>query len=88
MDKQLNPEVLKKISALKEYKGIDLIPMKGNINIREEILNQIPFFYLDIKIVNVSASDLEYVIDRLQKIKIELEQKECITLNHIRLNSQ
>lgn len=66
--------------------GFGLKPLEGKMSIQEEFINHTPFFSLDIDLKNIRECDLDYIIDRLQKIKQELLEKQEITSSHILLN--
>lgn len=69
-------------------RNFKLKPLEGKMSIQEEIINHIPYYSLDIDLKNIREYDLDYIIDRLQKIKQELTDKLEITLSHIDLNNQ
>ena len=69
-------------------KNFKLKPLEGKMSVQEEIINHIPHYSLDIDLKNIREYDLDYIIDRLQKIKQELTDKLEITLSHIDLNNQ
>ena len=69
-------------------KNFKLKPLEGKMSVQEEIINHIPYYSLDIDLKNIREYDLDYIIDRLQKIKQELTDKLEITLSHIDLNNQ
>ena len=69
-------------------KNFKLKPLEGKMSIQEEIINHIPYYSLDIDLKNIREYDLDFIIDRLQKIKQELTDKLEITLSHIGLNNQ
>jgi len=69
-------------------RNFKLKPLEGKMSVQEEIINHIPYYSLDIDLKNIREYDLDYIIDRLQKIKQELTDKLEITLSHIDLNNQ
>lgn len=69
-------------------KNFKLKPLEGKMSVQEEIINHIPYYSLDIDLKNIREYDLDFIIDRLQKIKQELTDKLEITLSHIGLNNQ
>ena len=69
-------------------RNFKLKPLEGKMSVQEEIINHIPHYSLDIDLKNIREYDLDFIIDRLQKIKQELTDKLEITLSHIDLNNQ
>lgn len=69
-------------------RNFKLKPLEGKMSVQEEIINHIPYYSLDIDLKNIREYDLDYIIDRLQKIKQELTDKLEITLSHIDLSNQ
>ena len=68
-------------------KNFKLKPLEGKMSVQEEIINHIPHYSLDIDLKNIREYDLDFIIDRLQKIKQELTDKLEITLSHIDLSN-
>ena len=68
-------------------RNFKLKPLEGKMSVQEEIINHIPYYSLDIDLKNIREYDLDYIIDRLQKIKQELTDKLEITLSHIDLSN-
>lgn len=66
-------------------KNFKLKPLEGKMSVQEEIINHIPHYSLDIDLKNIREYDLDFIIERLQKIKQELIEKSEITLSHIEL---
>ena len=69
-------------------RNFKLKPLEGKMSVQEEIINHIPYYSLDIDLKNIREDELDYIIDRLQRIKQELTDKLEITLSHIDLNNQ
>jgi hypothetical protein len=59
--------------------------LKGKISLKEHIVSQTPFYYVDIDLKNISLNDIEYIIERLNQLKIELADKDLITQSHMYL---
>lgn len=57
--------------------------LKGKISLKEHIVSQTPFYYVDIDLKNISINDIDYIIERLNELKLDLAEKDVFTKSHM-----